>query len=191
MRKNIFILSVLCLSVFALRCTTSDYKKIEQRELARGVRYDSLFLGIKFGMAKKDFFTHCWKLNKEGVIMQGPGNLSVQYIIDSTEMRSKTYMWFYPEFKNDSIVEMPVDFSFQAWAPWNSELSVDSLMVDVKGLLERWYGEEFQLIKDQKSSRTVWVKVDGNRRIRIFKKNISTVHVDFTNLLEVNKDENE
>ncbi|MBL7858257.1 MAG: hypothetical protein JNM57_11265 [Cyclobacteriaceae bacterium] len=184
MKKVRFL--VVVLSALLLGCK-SDYEKMVAKELAKNVRYDSLFLDLHFGMTRKDFFTHCWELNKKGTIMQGPGNLSVQYQVDSTLMKDKTFMWFYPDFKDDKITSMPVEFSYQSWAPWNQELSADTLLMEVKQLYEKWYGDGFVEMKNKDGSKVVWIKVDGNRRIRLFKKNISIVHADFTNLLEVEK----
>ena len=181
-----FVFLCMIVTVFMWGCQ-SDYDKLVSAELAKNVRYDSLFLGIHLGMPRKDFFTHCWELNKKGVIMQGPGNLSVQYQLDSTLMKDNTYMWFYPEFKDDKITKMPVEFSYQSWAPWNQELEADTLLKEVKQLYEKWYGGKFVELKNEDGSKVVWVKVDGNRRIRLFKKNISTVHADFTDLLELEK----
>ena len=72
------------------------YHRIMEKELARGVRYDTLFLGMYLGMTKKDFYTHCWALNKRGLIRQGPGNASVYY--KSVKLKDTVEMNFYPDF---------------------------------------------------------------------------------------------
>jgi hypothetical protein len=138
-------------------------------------------------MERKNFFSHCWELNKQQIIRQGPSNLSVQYFLDSTEMKFGTYMWFYPEFKDNKINRMPVDFSYVNWAPWLQETSNDSLLNDTKRLLERWYGGGFFLQENKEKDKRVWVKVDGNRRILIYPKTISTVHVDISDMTNLSK----
>ena len=50
------------------------YEQKLKRELASGVRHDSLFMGFSFGMSDKDFYALCWKLNREGVIRQSNSN---------------------------------------------------------------------------------------------------------------------
>ncbi len=189
MKRSSIEVLVVMVAVLSMGCTKSEYDKLVSKELARNVRYDSLFLGVHFGMPRKDFFTHCWDLNKKGVIRQGPGNLSVQYELDSITMKNKTYMWFYPDFKEDKVSKMPVEFSYQNWAPWNQELSSDTLLLEVKRLFEKWYGGQFMEVKNEDVTQTLWVKVDGNRRIRLFKKNISTVRADFVDLLEIKNSE--
>ena len=56
----LFILIILSIN----SCKESSYKSLEKREMLSGMRYDSLFLGIKFNMSSKEFYDHCWKMNK-------------------------------------------------------------------------------------------------------------------------------
>jgi len=156
------------------------YQDLVSNELAKGVRHDSLFLGYKFGMTKKEFYAYSWKLNKKEVVHQGVRNLSVRY--DFNDLGHKAKMNFYPTFYNDKIYQMPVVVSYRAWAPWNDNLSADSLQVDLMHLFEKWYGKGFIKLKDKKKG-LIYVKVDGNRAISIFKANTSgDVNVLFTDL---------
>jgi hypothetical protein len=180
-------LMLMATGVFTMGCKQSEYDRMEAYELARNVRYDSLFLGLELGMSRKDFFTSCWEMNKQGLIIQGPGNLSVEYVLDTPSIKSKAFMRFYPDFTNDDkIYRMPVEFIYEAWAPWNQSLSPDSLMVDVKNLFEQWYGGPFLLVEKPEINLKLWAKVDGNRRIRIYVKDVSTVKVDFLDLTAEN-----
>jgi len=157
----------------------SEYEKMRQRELARGVRVDSLFLGMHFGMTAEEFYTHCWELNKQGLIRQGPKNQSVEYQLE--ELRFPAKMNFYPNFSPDrKIYEMPVAISYTAWAPWNKSLQGDSLQLDVVNMLERWYGGSFLKVENPKKG-VVYVKIDGNRQIRVLNDDFQ-VKVFFTDL---------
>lgn len=178
------IVGLLLLAVFFFTACNqkTEYQKLVERELATNVRQDSLFLGIHFRMPSKDFFTHCWELNKKGILTNGTGS-QVKYDV-SKEFKDDTQMLFYPKFVNDKIIEMPVDFRYSNWALWNEDLSVEVLLEEVKALLDRWYGEGFIKMVSEDGSKVVWVKVDGNRRIRVYRKNISTVAVVLTDLLE-------
>lgn len=53
-------------------------------------------------------------------------------------------MNFYPNFHDDQIFAMPVFFNYKAWAPWNKELQSDILILEVKALMEKWYGKGFK-----------------------------------------------
>jgi len=171
--------------VLAIGCgKKARYDRMVKRELASGVRNDSLFFGIYFGMTSKDFYTHCWKLNKEGLIRQGSNNLSVEH--DFEELKHSAKMNFYPDFFEEKIYEMPVKFQYTGWSPWSKHMWSDSLQVDVLNLLEDWYGTGFIEVEHPKHG-SAFVKVDGNRRITMFKKGFEEVYVIFSDLSVVGK----
>jgi hypothetical protein len=53
--------------------------------------------------------------------------------------------------------------------------------MDVLNLLEDWYGKGFMEVEHSKHG-SAFVKVDGNRRITLFKKSFDEVYVVFTDL---------
>ena len=157
----------------------SEYQRMKARELASGVQQDSLFLGMYLGMTRDSFFKHCWELNKQEILTHGQMNISVEYKL--AELRPSTKMNFYPNFYQDKIYEMPVLISDSSWAPWNKSASSDSIKTEVKELMEDWYGKGF--IKVEHPTRGMaWVKVDGNRRISIYRQDDRNVRVVFTDL---------
>jgi hypothetical protein len=160
--------NILTLSLLLFSCQ-SEYEKLEKRELASGKQVNELFLGLKLGMDQKTFFETCWELNKQGKLTNGPSELSVEYS-------------FYPKFEQDKIYMMPIEFTYEAWAPWNEDLSAEKLREDVVKLFEEWYGPGFIEVTNEDKSQIVFVKMDGNRRIRIFKKHISTVRAEISDL---------
>jgi hypothetical protein len=151
-----------------------------EQELASGERQDSLFLGISFRMDEKTFFGHCWELNKQGLLKQGPENMTIEYNVEDLNYPAK--MYFYPEFHKGRIYEMPVAFQYEGWAPWNKNLSADSLQRDVLALFKEKYGNDFLEVKHPEKG-VAYVKVDGNRRISIFTNDDIKVNVLFTDLL--------
>lgn len=160
-------------------CKT-DYEKLVDTELRKGIRKDSLFLGISLGMSSKDFYAHCWELNKRQVIRQGTRNMSVLFTL--TDLKDTADMNFYPTFESDSIYEMPVYINYRGWAPWNAQLSSDTLVVDLVKMLKRWYGGDFIKLNFPELG-IVFVKVDGNRRITVSRDIEPTVKVVFTDML--------
>jgi hypothetical protein len=143
--------------------------------------YDSLFMGISLGMEKKAFYDHCWELNKQKVFTQGPKNQEVQYML-RTELASPVVMQFYPSFYKDKIFEMPVLFSYEAWAPWNKEFSSDTLFVNMFGVFKKWYGDDFEETVHPTQGK-VFYKFDGTRRINLFIRDDQYVQAVFTDLL--------
>lgn len=156
------------------------YKQLEKRELASGERHDSLFLGIYFGMPAEEFYTHCWEMNKQRLVKDGPGNRTVQYL--PPDFKQRTQMLFFPRFHEDKIHEMPVEFAYEAWAPWNKDLQSDKLQLEVVQVFEKWYGKGFlKLVSDKIGD--VYVKMDGNRRISIWREDDHKVKVIFKDMM--------
>lgn len=185
MNKSAIVIHILIITVICVLCGCKDnkYNQLVETELGKNIRYDSLFLGFHFGMTNKDFYTSCWEMNKQGLINQGPNNLSVQYDLDSTDFKSLAQLNFYPKFHTKKIYKMPMEFNYKSYAPWDKELVVDTLLLETKNLLEKWYGgNKFILIENEDATKKVWVKVDGNRRIRLFKKDVRMVKAEIADL---------
>jgi hypothetical protein len=166
------------------------YTRLVKKELTENKRVDSLFFGIYFGMSKKSFFNHCWEMNKKGIFTDGNDGLGNMYVLykPGIELKHPASMNFYPDFTDSTISEMHVSFQYAGWAPWNKHLYADSLLPDVLNLYKKWYsdGNPFILI-DDKIKGTIYVKVDGNRRITIGKYNDMLVKVNYTDMLTEKK----
>lgn len=160
------------------------YKRLMEKELAKGVRYDTLFLGIYLGMPEKEFYTHCWQLNKQGLIRQGSGNTSVYYRL--TDLKDTIEMNFYPNFYKEKIWRMPVKFNYLSWAPWNSSLDADSLEMNLVDQFRVWYGPGFHKVLNA-NKEIAFYKIDGNRLISIFKEDETYVWAIFTDLTVYNE----
>ncbi len=178
---------VLLILLIDTSCTNDNFKKYEALEVeepASGKHADSLFMGICLGMTSKQFYTRCWQLNKQGIFTDGENNNAVLYQMNQGQLKYKASMNFYPEFRNDKIYKMRSTFNYDAWAPWNKSMMSDSLQLDIVKLLTKWYpaGNIFLQIQD-KERGTIYVKVDGNRRIIVGKYDDMRVKVDYTDLL--------
>ncbi len=183
MKLRINWLFILVMAVALWNCNnspTAQYERLVLKELASGERYDSLFLGIHFGMDAETFFKHCWELNHQKLVKEGPGNTTVEYYLPDQENAIR--MLFYPKFYNNLIYEMPVEFTYDAWAPWNKEFFSDKLILEIIRVFESWYGEGFVEIKHPERG-SVWVKVDGNRRISVWCHDEQKVKALFTDLV--------
>lgn len=163
-------------------CTPGKtYERRLKRELASGIRYDSLFMGLSFGMTQKEFYEQCWDMNKDSIIKQGSANMSVQYDLNE-ELEHPATMNFYPKFDSGKIVEMPVRFIYNGWAPWTKELSASNLAKDVKNWYEDIYGKGFITVTHPMNG-DAYTKIDGNRRITIYVENDLYVWARFTDML--------
>ncbi|NJL74328.1 MAG: hypothetical protein HC892_04045 [Saprospiraceae bacterium] len=173
------IMSIVFFFLFTNCQNLSEYDQMVKRELAKGIRQDSLFLGFYFGMPSKSFYDHCWKLNKQQIVKEGKNNTTVEYDV-SKDLRHSGKMNFYPDFFEDKIYEIPISFNYDAFA-WSQEFSNDTLLVDVLQLLQKQYGDFKEFTHPKKGS--VFVNVNGNRQIRIFTNDMdNSVRAVFTDL---------
>ncbi len=184
---SLFLLLFISVAVFfaCKQTPTSIYTQTVKQELAKGERLDSLFLGFKMGMRADSFFSSCRKMNQEQIIREGiDDNAMVIHYDMQTEFKSPAAMNFFPKFKDTTMLEMGISFTYDGWAPWNEEMKASKLLPEVKTLLEKWYGVGFFSI-GKKQGEKVWVKIDGNRRILLFVADdhrVRTLIADLTRL---------
>jgi hypothetical protein len=170
--KISFKIFALILLISQTSCSESEYTKLVKTEMAKNIVNDSLVFGMKFGETRQEFYDQCWKLNNEGVIMQGPQNNFVQYDLPLKKGDSSQYvirMLFYGIFNKDRIMTgMDMRFYYNAWSLWNKSLHADKLVPVIKDSLQTWYpGNDFIRVAIKKNEKELLVKVDGNRRIII------------------------
>ena len=180
---KLFKLLLIFLLTGIFSCQQTDlqrYTKLVREERESSKVINDIYFGISLGMPSKDFYTHCWDMNKKGIFKDGPGNTCVQYMLDKGELKYPGFMTFYPEFKEGTIYSLWTKFEYSGWMPGNKQLSADSLLPEVIKLYEKWYpaGNPFMKIV-QKEKAPIWVKVDGNRRILIRKFDDMEVKVDY------------
>jgi hypothetical protein len=161
----------------------SKYEQLLERELSSGVRFDSLFFDIKLHHSKQQFFDICREYNGRGVLNEGEidGERAVRYRMNELDYPAE--MNFYPKFYKDKLCDMQATFKYDGWAPWNKQLYSDHLQADVIRLLEKWYGKGFIRIESKREKYPAYVKVNGNRRISVFRTDDMVVRAFFTDLL--------
>jgi hypothetical protein len=78
---------------------------------------------------------------------------------------------------------MGVLFQYAGWGPWTKELGSDHLINDVLNMYKKWYpgGNPFIIIDDPKKG-TIYIKVDGNRRIILGRYDDTQVKADYVDL---------
>lgn len=181
--KKIFIwlIPALVAGFVLTGCTPkARYERMLKRETESGIRHDSLFMGLYLGMPEKEFYTRCWDLNKQGLVRQGATNTSVLYEMKD-ELKHPATMDFYPRFVDGKIAEMPVQYKYSGWAPWNKKLSSQKLEEDVLDWYKKQYGSGFIKVRHPKRG-PAYVQIKGNRRITIFLGDEVTVWAVLTDL---------
>lgn len=178
MRRYLTILFSSLILIFFIQSCDSSFFHSSEDIISES---DSLFLGFYLGMPQKDFFDHCTELNKQQKITQGPGgSTNVEYrIVD--EYDSEISMRFFPTFIDEKIYEMPVIYSYVAWAPWNRQYWGENLLPKVLEKYKMTYGDDFELLNHPTQGK-VYYKIDGKRRINLFVKDEQFVQAVFTDL---------
>lgn len=181
-----YSISLILVGLGLSGCFQSDYTKLVKAELDKGIRVDSLLLGINFGDTRDEFYGKCFDLNKQQLITQGPGGATVQYLFKDSlvhEAPTDLRLLFIPVFdQSDVIIEMNLEFSYSAWAPWNEQYQSDKLKEKVLKLIQRWYkGNEF--ITAEIDNNKVPVKLDGNRRMLVYLKDTQNVVIKVQDIL--------
>lgn len=154
-----------------------DFDEMVQQGINSGVENNELFLRYELGMTRDDFYAVSWEMNSEEIIS---GLVMIEYEFD--ELKSNAVMRFYPEFTNDRISKMPVDINYVAWAPWNQDLSSDTLVVDLKNYYESNHEADFKDVYVPSIERNALVSVKGNQAILIYPKSDMVARLEFTDL---------
>ena len=163
---------------------SSPYEQMRKTQLARPDTVGGLFLNYTLGMSRQAFYDSSWALNRRGLVMQGPRNMNVRYK-PADLLPYPATMLFYPDFAADRIARMRILFQYDHWAPWNTRLSSDSLLLDVWHLMTEWYGGEFlaQTVTDPfNRPAQQFVSIQANREIRMGLKSDQEVFVHITDL---------
>ncbi len=156
-------------------------EKVIQKELASGVRNDSLFLGLKFGIELQEFYDHCRELNRQGLVKEGSRNMSVEYLFKDSLNQPIAFNFYAERNVEGPIYQYNTSFYYYAWV-LNRHLQSDRLMEMLPPILMDWYGgnEPFTQTKDGKKHL---YKIDGNRMIDLFIHDESTVVATYYDLL--------
>jgi len=180
-------ITYLCIIAIALLCSCkSEYEAYVDRELSSGIEVDSLLFDLHMGQSRKEFYDHCWKLNKQKVIKQG-GGANIQLDIPADELypeRGGIKLLFYGAFDENKIMRgMNFTYSYRAWAPWNKNLHADSLLVHLQQkLIDDFGGNDWLSVELPKSQKTAHVKIDGNRKMLLYKKDNQQVSMKIRDL---------
>ncbi len=171
---------LLMMSISCKNGNKKDLVKIEQQELATGIRHDSLFQGLYLGMARLDFLTHCWEMNKKNVFTEGVGK-TVEYQLGKRNFHYDIQMNFYPQFIADKISAMPMKFTYRGKEQTFPDVLTVKLVKDVRTLMEEWYGTGF-FITALPTGQNAYAQVSGNRRVLIFSEKEFEVMVIISDL---------
>lgn len=169
---------ILFLALLATNCSQeADYESMVQEGLNSGIENNELFLRYELGMTRDDFFAVSWEMNRDEIIS---GLVKIDYEFEG--LKSRALMRFYPDFVDDRISNVPVDVQYLGWAPWNSDLSSDSLVVDLVSYYEEDLNASFKYVYVPHLDKNAYVSVQGNRAVKIYPLTDMVARLEFTDL---------
>ena len=163
-------------------CTQqTEYESMVQQGLNSETDVNDIFLGYEFGMTREDFLESSWELNQQQIIS---GGVNIVYQLE--DLKSTARLEFFPQFENGVIVKMPVSASYISWSPWNEQYNANELLKDLKEYYEDFYTTTFKKVDVPGiEDEAPWISIEGNREIRMYKKSVNTIQVDFIDLSKV------
>ncbi len=180
--KHFYVLIVL---IFTILSCESEYSKLVKREFATGVKNDSLLFGMKFNDTKQEFFTICQELNDKKLVTEGPQTRFVEYVMEADEKDgSSIQMLFYGIFNKENIMTgLNMQFSYNGWSIWNKKYFADALIPKLKDTLQKWFpGNEFITVDIKELNKEAFIKIDGNRQIKMITLDSKIVSVKIEDL---------
>lgn len=149
---------------------------MRDQELAKNVRYDSVFLGFRLGDTRNAFMDKCMSLNKQQLVTQGPRGGVLYYLRDSLHQQlDDIKVLIFARFDEQEIVNrIDLEFSYNAWAPWNKQYQSEVLLKNLTKLMMDWYGGN-EFIHVTIEGKELPVKIDGNRRLLLRLEDAQTV----------------
>jgi hypothetical protein len=177
------LVGILCLIFFGCN-PENKLEKVIEKELATGIRNDSLFLELEFGITMQEFYDHCRELNRQGIVMEGSKNMSVEYIFKDSLDQPIAFNFYADRDADGPIHRYYTSFYYYAFA-LNRHLYSDRLMEMLPAILKDWYGgnKPFTVMKDGKE---YLYKIDGNRMIELSIYDLSTVTATYYDLSQIN-----
>jgi hypothetical protein len=177
--RFLFLSGFLLAAFFLTDCQSNDYESLKQKGIASGKRNDGLLFNLHFGMTKTDFFAECLKLNQAGKIMNGPQNMTAMFTLPGTEAKPID-LNFYPDFCQNKICVMKMNFGYQAWSPWGKEFHSEALLPEAVKWIENEY--KVDLKKMDVNGKKRLVAIGGNREITVWLQNEQYVNCFITDL---------
>ncbi len=183
LKMNINKVVLLLVFFLFLNCKEkSEYAKVLKKEQESGKIFNDLIFDMKFGQTKDDYFNICYELNKKKIITSGGREFSPEYIMypkKENKNSKKIKMSFNGIFDKNNIIEgLNLRFNYYTWSPWNKDYNSSYLIEEIKDTLLLWFpGNEFFKLDLKEKENFAYIKIDGNRRIRIYKTDAKDVAV--------------
>ncbi len=169
--SNKIFWAVSMFTILILACAhRQTYNEVVAEELARKVRFDSLFHGLYFDMPMTEFYEYGYEMNQKGIFFQNAMNVEVIVHYDD-EYSSPVDFVFFPDEKYPSIQIIRGYMKYRRWSPFAKDLTAAKLQEEIKEIFEKRYGgrQFMKIVHPEGHWPYAYVKVDGNRKILLYR----------------------
>ena len=191
--KTIPSISLKLLFFFSLISScTSEYKALVKNELNKNQKVDSIFFNIRLGESKDTNHKKSWDLNNSRVVTQGRSYFYMKKIFSDSKIKQKENdfaLEFFGKFNAKKKLKMlDVKFYHLLRTPWYEKYQAPKLLPRILSSLVVWFpGNPFLEVKTGSDSiPTMHVKIDRDRRFRVYVENLQDVAVKIDDLNEDN-----
>ena len=182
------------LSAFILLWTScsSEYKNIVKKELRKNQKVDSVFFNLRLGETKDIYHKKSWDLNHTRTVVQGRSYFYMKKVFSDSKTEKKRNdfaLEFTGKFNAAKKLKMlDVKFYHLLWTPWNEAYQAQNLLPRILDSLEIWFPGNpfFEVETGSDSIPRIHVKIDGDRRFRVFVENSQDIAVKIDDLNEDN-----
>lgn len=167
--KRLFSVIISVIMVMVVSCNDKEisYEEYVAKELASGVRNDSLIYGIHFGMTEEEFKSYCTGMNLQKRFMPNPRGTAVR--LEIQQGFSATVLFdFFPELIPDKpISKIAASMKYRDFSYYDKTYDIGNLVIETKDYFEGGYGGNkfIALPHENKLLEHMYVKIDGNRKI--------------------------
>lgn len=140
---------------------------MQSKELARGVRYDSLIYGVHFGMSMEDFANHCAQMNRKKLFMPNTQGNAVRIRFTEGYQEPVQFEFFPDQNPTRTLVRLTGALRYESFSYYDKKYAIKNLLKEAIGFFEDGYGgnEFIALPHENVLLEHKFVKIDGNRKI--------------------------
>jgi hypothetical protein len=188
---SFFKILLIFLLTVNLSCS-SEYDSLVKNELKKNQKVDSLFFNLRLGETKDIYHAKSWDLNNSKKVVQGRSYFYMKKVFTDPKRKDKSNdfaLEFTGKFNADKKLNLlDAKFYHLLWAPWNETYQAPKLLPRILDSLELWFpGNSFLEIETSNDSiPKIHVKIDGDRRFRVFIENSQDIAVKIDDLNEDN-----
>ena len=149
-----------------------------EKELARGERNDTIFLGLRFGMTENEILRHFKKLTRENKLSLNESN-TYEYEFDFGEnsMPSKGKATFSTDYFNNKLFKLSISVKSEDLVS-NAQL----IQLSLVKIYASKYGYSYLERKSLSGNTSYYIWIDGNRMIEIV-AGINDARIFYTDLI--------